>query len=322
MKYKIRTSNRRKNIVGLVLLLLILLILLTLSVGFISIKVQTKNKELQGLQEMLDRAKQEKDSLQVEFNELQEVKVTLEKEVSQLKEEIQILKKENTQLVGEGKDKNGENQKVAYLTFDDGPSVNTPKILDFLKVNNLEATFFVLGKENEASLYKRIVDEGHTLAVHSNTHNYKEIYKDVDSFMADINALSSLIEEATGVKPNIMRFPGGSNNSISKKYGGNTIMDKIIPTVEAAGYSYFDWNVDSRDAAKSKQDKQVIIDSVLKGAELVTNNEGEANAVILMHDAAAKTTTVEALPAIVEGLKKQGFVFRKLTSESQPIHFK
>ena len=140
--------------------------------------------------------------------------------------------------------------------------------------------------------------------------------------MADMNALNSLIEETTGVKSNIMRFPGGSNNTISKKYGGNTIMDKVIPAVEAAGFTYFDWNVDSRDAATSKQDKQVIIDSVLKGAESVTNSNGEANAVILMHDAAAKTTTVEALPAIVEGLKKQGFVFRRLTPESQTIQFK
>ena len=134
--------------------------------------------------------------------------------------------------------------------------------------------------------------------------------------MADVKSLSDHIKDLTGVETKILRFPGGSNNRVSHRYGGSDIMTKIIPTVEEAGYVYYDWNVDSQDAAKGLQDTQVIVDSVLSQAK--HNN----NAVILMHDAAAKTTTVEALPAIVEGLKEQGFVFDALTTESEPVKFK
>ena len=207
-------------------------------------------------------------------------------------------------------------EKVVYLTFDDGPSANTVKILDFLKANNIKATFFVLEKQGYDDLYKRIVDEGHAIAIHSSTHDYAEIYKNVDAFMADVKSLSDHIKDLTGVETKLLRFPGGSNNRVSHRYGGSDIMTKIIPTVEEAGYVYYDWNVDSQDAAKGLQDTQVIVDSVLSQAK--HNN----NAVILMHDAAAKTTTVEALPAIVEGLKEQGFVFDALTTESEPVKFK
>lgn len=208
-----------------------------------------------------------------------------------------------------------ENKKIAYLTFDDGPSANTIPILDFLKANHIKATFFVLKKEGYDDIYKRIVDEGHTIALHSSTHDYAQIYQNVDTFMNDMNTLSEHIKKLTGVETKIMRFPGGSNNRVSHRYGGSDVMSKIIPTVEEAGLVYYDWNVDSQDAAKGVQDTQVIINSVLSQAKY--NN----NAVILMHDAAAKTTTVKALPSIVEGLKEQGFVFEALTTESEPVKF-
>lgn len=268
---------------------------------------------------------------------LNEVKETMAKVQASKEEQAKILENLgvqvetlNTQLetlkadLNKAKEKNPElaatmantETKYAYLTFDDGPSDNTTKILDFLKANNIKATFFVIGKDNMDDIYKRIVDEGHTLAIHSNTHDYKGIYQSVDTFMEDINTLANHLEKVTGVRPTIMRFPGGSNNTVSQRYGGEGLMDQIIETINEAGYTYFDWNVDSMDASASHQDKNVIINSVLNGAA----NKKEA--IILMHDAAAKTTTVEALPQIVEGLRKKGFVFDKITNETPTIQFK
>lgn len=243
----------------------------------------------------------------------------LEEKVNELNKQVESLQAEkeslSAQIEEQGLKEEVEDAKYAYLTFDDGPSSNTVKILDFLKANHIKATFFVLGKEDQGDIYRRIVDEGHTIAIHSNTHDYSTIYQSVDNFMKDVNELSELIQKETGVKPDVLRFPGGSNNTVSHKYGGNDVMDQIIPAVNEAGYVYFDWNVDSQDASKSKQDTSVIVDSVLSGAQ----NKHEA--IILMHDASAKTTTVEALPSIVEGLREQGFVFKSLSTSTEPVQF-
>ena len=169
---------------------------------------------------------------------LNEVKETMAKVQASKEEQAKILENLgvqvetlNTQLetlkadLNKAKEKNPElaatmantETKYAYLTFDDGPSDNTTKILDFLKANNIKATFFVIGKDNMDDIYKRIVDEGHTLAIHSNTHDYKGIYQSVDTFMEDINTLANHLEKVTGVRPTIMRVPGGSNNTVSKR---------------------------------------------------------------------------------------------------------
>lgn len=209
-----------------------------------------------------------------------------------------------------------EDIKYAYLTFDDGPSHNTIKILDFLKANNIKATFFVIGKEGYDDIYKRIVDEGHTLAIHSNTHVYSDIYLSVYAFMQDVNTLENKLEEITGIRPKIMRFPGGSNNTVSCKYGGEQLMNKLVNEVSKNGYSYFDWNVDSTDAVSNNRDKESIFNAVMSGIQ------GKDEAIILMHDAAAKTSTVEALPLIVSGLRKKGYIFQPITEETPTIQFK
>lgn len=304
-------GRRKSKKVGTTLLFLLLAIVFGSSAGFLAYKlpekvnalkvakeaVATFNEEHQSLQEQLDTNKLELEQVE---SEIQEKKSQLEKAAA---EYPGVIVSENT-------------NKYAYLTFDDGPSANTVKILDFLKANNIKATFFVLGKQNQDEIYKRIVEEGHTLAVHSNTHQYDTIYQSVDNFMSDITDLSKSLEEITGVKPTIMRFPGGSNNTISVRYGGKDIMDEIIPAVTNAGFTYFDWNVDSSDASANKQDKSIIVNSVLNGAK------GKNEAVILMHDAPAKTTTVDALPEIVEGLRQQGFSFRAITDDTEQVKFK
>lgn len=304
--------RKRKSGTGATVLLSILAVVLIGSTGVLWGKNKEKSAELNTVTQEVEKVEAIKANLDVQLVEFETQKEQLTTQIEELKGEISELEKKGIEV---DLDQEVKNPKYAYLTFDDGPSNNTVKILDFLKANNIKATFFVLGKENQGDLYRRIVDEGHTIAIHSNTHQYSDIYQSVDSFMTDIKALSDLIEKETGVKPDVLRFPGGSNNTISHRYGGKNLMGEIISTVEEVGYAYFDWNVDSMDAAKGLQDEQVIIDSVLNGAKY-TNN-----AVILMHDAAPKTTTVDALPEIVEGLREQGFVFEKLTTESQPVKF-
>jgi len=259
--------------------------------------------------------------------ELEEGKDTQTKELEQvtskmddISTQIEALQNILDKLIEAGekvtKEPIDENAKHAYLTFDDGPSDNTIRILDELKKNDVKATFFVIGKDGYDEVYKRIVDEGHTLAIHSNTHDYASIYTSVYSFMTDINTLADKLENITGYRPTVMRFPGGSNNTVSYKYGGEDLMDKLVNKVTEVGFVYFDWNVDSTDATGNNIDKDVISHSVLNGSD------DKHNAIILMHDAAAKKTTADALPQIIAGLQKKGFVFAPIDDQTPTVQFK
>ena len=304
---------KKNSRTGIILLFILLSIGLLGSTGWLMTKARGQNDILKSVQEQLKIAQAAKANLELQVQDLRTKNKQLTAQIQELNKSLQEMKDKMPEISDSLQSE--ENKKIAYLTFDDGPSANTIPILDFLKANHIKATFFVLKKEGYDDIYKRIVDEGHTIALHSSTHDYAQIYQNVDTFMNDMNTLSEHIKKLTGVETKIMRFPGGSNNRVSHRYGGSDVMSKIIPTVEEAGLVYYDWNVDSQDAAKGVQDTQVIINSVLSQAKY--NN----NAVILMHDAAAKTTTVKALPSIVEGLKEQGFVFEALTTESEPVKF-
>ena len=209
------------------------------------------------------------------------------------------------------------NVKIAYLTFDDGPSNNTLEILKILKQYDIKATFFVNGHPNLASLYKQISDDGHTLANHTYSHQYKNIYASADNFQKDVKKLDDYLTEVTGKEPNyIIRYPGGSNNTVGRDYGGMDIMTAVIKEMNQKGYKYFDWNVDSSDASTFRQDKDKIVQAVL------TQSSEHKHAIILMHDADPKTTTVQALPEIIEGLKNQGFIFDVLSKNIYAPQFK
>jgi peptidoglycan/xylan/chitin deacetylase (PgdA/CDA1 family) len=306
------TRKKRLASIGTTILFFILGVIFLMSSAWLLVDTQKYKDSLAQAQEQLEVAEASKLELETTVESLLRENENILETVKELELEVEELKTQGAEVE---ETLANDNQKVAYLTFDDGPSGNTIKILDFLKANEIPATFFVLGKEGQGETYRRIVNEGHTLAMHSNTHNYSGIYQSVDTFMADVTALSNTIQKETGVIPHILRFPGGSNNTVSHKYGGKDIMPRIIERVKQAGYIYFDWNVDSMDAAKGLQDVEVIVNSVLNGSK------GLKNAVILMHDAQPKTTTVEALPAIVEGLKNQGFVFKALSSDSELVQF-
>ncbi len=201
---------------------------------------------------------------------------------------------------------------VCYLTFDDGPSANTPKILDILKRYNAKATFFVIGN-GDLSILPRIKAEGHTIGLHANNHNYPTIYCGTDAYLNDLLAISNKVQSLTGIKSNVVRFPGGSSNLVSKHYCGG-IMSNISGLLPTIGYSYFDWNVDSGDASGNRVPAQTLVSNTLNGAN------GKSSICVLMHDAPAKTTTVDALPAIIEGLRARGFRFEGLTAQSNGFH--
>lgn len=181
--------------------------------------------------------------------------------------------------------------KRVYLTFDDGPSSNTDRILDILDQYGVKATFFVVGKENYTEQYKRIVEDGHTLAMHSYSHVYRDIYSSLDAYRQDLDKLRTFLYEITGVECKIVRFPGGSSNTTSK-----VDMHTLIEYLDSEGMIYFDWNVSSGDASGAQRSADQIASNVLD------NVDKYDNAVVLMHDAAGKNSTVDALPIIIEKL--------------------
>lgn len=202
---------------------------------------------------------------------------------------------------------------VAYLTFDDGPSLNTPDILDMLARHGVPATFFVCGNVTQfgRAIYNRILAEGHMIGNHTFSHDTSRIYSSSEAFLADFFKLQDLIAKTTGFATRILRFPGGSNSGHARR----DVMLDIIQKLRELGYQYFDWNVSARDAEELYQDRDAIINSVLEGAR------GKSRAIILLHDSRTRMSTVEALPAIIEGLIGMGFTFRALNHESYPVQF-
>jgi len=181
-----------------------------------------------------------------------------------------------------------------YLTFDDGPSSNTDEILDILAAYDVKATFFVTGKTQEMylPLYQRIVDEGHTLGMHSYSHRYYEIYESKESFAEDLEKLQEFLYDTTGVWSRFYRFPGGSSNRVS-----DVPMSELAEYLKSEDIYYLDWNVSCGDATGRKLRPQQIADNV-------TQNIGKYHtAVVLLHDASDKTSTVEALPLIIEKIQ-------------------
>lgn len=181
-----------------------------------------------------------------------------------------------------------------YLTFDDGPSSNTSQILDILKKYNYKATFFVIGKEDEESreLYKRIVEEGHTLAMHSYSHKYNALYDSVDSFDEDFSRIQNYLFEVTGQECLFYRFPGGSSNHVS-----NADMKKFISYLNDRQITYFDWNVSSGDATSQAYTPEELVENVMEDVVKYKTS------IVLMHDSSTKASTVKALEPMIKALE-------------------
>ena len=187
----------------------------------------------------------------------------------------------------------GDTLKV-YLTFEDGPSENTEAILDILDQYQVKATFFVVGKTDEESqaLYKRIVEDGHTLGMHSYSNKYSTIYESKEAFESDFTQLRDYLYELTGVESHYYRFPGGSSNQIS-----NVDMAEFIQYLDSQNVVYYDWNVSSGDATSQAYSSEDIV------ANVTSNVVKYKTSVVLLHDADDKSTTVEALAPLIEALQ-------------------
>lgn len=203
--------------------------------------------------------------------------------------------------------------KVCCLTFDDGPSVNTGRVLEILDRYEVKATFFVVGagKSGQADQerMRSIVAAGHTIAMHSWTHDYKKVYASVESFLDEFSALYQYIYEVTGVHPQLYRFPGGSINGYDRG-----VYQEIIAEMTRRGFIYFDWNASAQDATPTPRPSRDIAADCLKGV-------GRELVVVLAHDSAARGTTVDALPAIIEGYQNAGYTFSALHPGVEPVTF-
>ena len=211
-------------------------------------------------------------------------------------------------------DSGGEEADVrkVYLTFDDGPSGNTGRILDVLAEYDVKATFFVVGREEEEyqALYKRIVEEGHTLAMHSYSHKYNEIYQSLESYREDLSRLQEFLYDTTGVWCRYVRFPGGSSNTVSR-----VDMHELIAYLDDQDMSYFDWNVSSGDASSG----YISPDTIIRNCTAKLGDYDEA--IILMHDASEKDSTVEALPGLIEAIQAMDDTkILPITDDTERIH--
>jgi len=232
-------------------------------------------------------------------------KSSMSGEISKLNEQISMKKEQEIKSGGE---------KTVYLTFDDGPSPNTPRIIDILNENGVRATFFVKNGDKYNGYMKNITESGNKIALHSYTHDYSKIYVSEEAFFDDLQKISDLVYDETGVRTNIIRFPGGGSNTISRKYSVG-IMSNLTKDVKEKGYYYFDWNVSSGDASAKELPKERIIENCQKVPKSNT-------VVVLLHDSSTKNTTVDALPDIIAYYKSMGYGFDVLSEKTYPIHQK
>lgn len=198
-------------------------------------------------------------------------------------------------------------RKVAYLTFDDGPSSLTPELLEVLKENHVNATFFIVGlnAQKYPDTLKQMKDDGDAIGVHSWTHRYSYIYKNTANFQADFHQLNDYIYQQTGVHSKICRFPGGTSNTVCFHYNRNHIMRQIVVLVHKMDFQYYDWNVSSGEASTIPPSKAKIVSNV------ISQCEGKNTAVILFHDSDHQEY-VDAVPDIIAKLRSEGFRFDTL----------
>ena len=201
-------------------------------------------------------------------------------------------------------------EKIVYLTFDDGPGPYTNKLLDILKKYNVKATFFVTGAGDDA-LLAREYNEGHAIGLHTYTHDYATVYTSVANFFADLYRVQDRVKNATGYTSMLMRFPGGSSNSISAYYdGGTRIMSRLVNEVSARGFTYFDWNISSGDAGGATSSDQVYRN--------VVDNLKPTFSVVLQHD--IKDFSVDAVERNIKYGQQNGYTFKKLDEASFTAH--
>lgn len=336
---EISNSSSKKNILSKLLLSFFTLLLLTVIglLGYSSYKqanqLKDNNKKLADAKISLDTASADAISLNEEIESLKSALADYssylsEDDLTESDDFIQNPANETEDSVSQNEtsnslsyqkkykqlyvsEKDTHQGRVVHLTFDDGPSQNTPKVLDILDKYNIKATFFVVYNDEAPACdyYKEIVKRGHTLAIHTASHNYKQIYASVDAYLDDFNKIYTYVYEQTGVRPTLFRYPGGSTNCLSYQAG-----PAIMEEMERRGFIYYDWNVSSGDGGNQATRSSIY--------EWVTSKAVKLDeSVVLMHDSGGKGETVAALPSVIETLQDSGCIFEPLTSSNKPVQF-
>ncbi|MFR6098659.1 MAG: polysaccharide deacetylase family protein [Longibaculum sp.] len=208
-------------------------------------------------------------------------------------------------------DKTKDNEKVVYLTFDDGPSRHTPEVLEILKRYQCKATFFITGMNEKYRPYiKTAYDQGHTIGLHTYSHNYSKVYASTNAYFKDLDKVGKLAKEYIGFTPKYIRFPGGGSNTISRKYNKG-IMSQLTKQVGKKGYIYYDWNCENGDGYAHMSQSQMLKRATSSSAKKV---------MILMHDANGKQNTVDILPKVIEHYQKKGYTFKAIDDSTPVFH--
>ncbi|MBR1476711.1 MAG: polysaccharide deacetylase [Lachnospiraceae bacterium] len=312
-------SEREKEVLRVkifIAIMVILILLPTIVCIFMLIRLQTLSKQIEDIQLKADYSKR---SRLIRDEETYETLLSAELgkgNVSTMPGGARIngLTESQEKVLGVNTYDSGdyaEYSHLVYLTFDDGPSRYTDDILDILNQYGVKATFFVVGKEDVDSknAYRRIVDEGHTLGMHSYTHKYSELYASKESFIEDFEKLQDYLYDLTGVESRYYRFPGGSSNTVSQ-----VNMSELEEFLDSRGVTFYDWNIVSGDAAGRWISSEAIVKNATKDIE------GWHTCVILFHDAADKRTTVDALPEIIEKIQDMDdTIILPITESTVPV---
>lgn len=202
-----------------------------------------------------------------------------------------------------------DDKKIIYLTFDDGPSYKvTNKVLDILKENEVKSTFFLIGSQikDKEDVVKRIYNEGHSIGLHTYTHNFRKIYCNEDRFIQEMIFCRSEIQEVIGVAPNIIRFPGGSYKHLSKNY---------LKKLHDNNFRVYDWNMDNCDGLNPKIQPYNLYVKAIKGSDKLDN------IILLLHCTDMNKNTCKALPKIIKYYKSQGYDFKSITDDTAELYF-
>ena len=246
---------------------------------------------------------------QLKIEQAEATRIAMEEQIKKEEEEAKAKAEEEERKRLEEEEANATG--VIYLTFDDGPSPITHQILDILDKKGIKVTFFLLnfGSQYE-DVVKREQESGHTLGLHGYSHEYSEVYQSAETCMDNFKKIQERVYEVTGVKSNIIRFPGGSSNTVSKKYCPG-VMTQVTQMALDQGFKYFDWNVGSDDSGEAKTADQVY-NNVTKGLKAKKDN------VVLMHDFSGNKKTLNALERIIDYGLENGYIFRNIT-ENTPM---
>ena len=299
-----KRQRRVKRLKKLIVMMIVMVFIIPVCISIVlAVRLHGLREKVHGLQAQIEAVQ---NALRVEEENTVGTRELTEEEASM---DVQTLENRIEWSSSNGSLSNESDIHKVYLTFDDGPSANTDRILDILDQYGVKATFFVVGKEGYNDQYRRIVQDGHTLGMHSYSHVYRDIYQSVEAYSQDLEKLHTYLYELTGVDSRIVRLPGGSSNTICR----NGIQD-ILAYLGQEGITYYDWNVSSGDAASGYISAQQIADNVLDHVDQHNTS------IVLMHDASGKNTTVEALPIIIEKiLESENTVLLPITEDTVPI---